>query len=57
MMRSMKRSDRYSSLKKAGISKEQILAEFKIIRMILFEITWHSYYTSEYYIIIVIENK
>lgn len=29
MMSSMKRSDRYRSLKKAGISKEQILAEFK----------------------------
>jgi penicillin-binding protein 1A len=29
MMSSMKRSDRYRSLKKAGLSKEQILAEFK----------------------------
>ena len=29
MMSSMKRSDRYRSLKNAGISKEQILAEFK----------------------------
>ncbi len=29
MMSSMKRSDRYRSLKNAGLSKEQILAEFK----------------------------
>ncbi|MES2514376.1 MAG: transglycosylase domain-containing protein [Bacteroidota bacterium] len=29
MMSSMRRSDRYRSLKKAGLSKEQILAEFK----------------------------
>jgi penicillin-binding protein 1A len=29
MMSSMRRSDRYRSLKKAGFSKEQILAEFK----------------------------
>lgn len=29
MMSSMKRSDRYRSLKKTGITKEQILAEFK----------------------------